>query len=1280
MFAARPTADRTNVAQTHRHFVDSFSGSSPEDATQYITDTGTAGEKEYHPNYWRVVAPGDASVSETGGNLRIDAPGSVPYNAAEIQSINDYGLNFFASPVRVSLTGIDFDLDGSAAPSQHRLTVTISSTRENHWSTPSAAKLWIQESEKVSLSFKTNQAEENAENVSEPVDNSGNGDIASSFSAHPDYATLTLDRTSYHLEVGNSGGDVAKYSGLHGLNPSDWGQGFYLAVEGLYNSGSVEDTQVDSSFVVGNIEHEQLLAFDAFQNGSVRNSGYQFRQYTVVESNTDTSPTASDGLVLTADGTGATRDVHVISRVDSLYNVFASKSVASGDLALSGTAASGKQVFKYFLCSEEKTPTAAEDAIEVHITDAGGWAIYEKLGAAGTDPSSLTPVALGTISAAPTSFAFESDVDNYRLTINGTSRSNGAHDFRNSSNASVTAQEFKFGVSGSVESGDACYGFSVERDENTSATAVSTLTNFQIERDDTDFAFYTPRVFGPLGDGNDLRKPKLPRAQSKIGWWVADVTKAPFNADPTGVLDSTAALNHALNFGKDHQVVVFFPEGTYRVSDTVFASQMRRIRSNDAEEAVQRNGSIRVQGSYAGTRPKIVLTANSAGFDQTTSAGQKPVLEVYSMSNSASGEYNGNDGMENVISNIDIKVEAGNPGAIGVRAQGAQGCELRDMCVDLSESGYACVSGGPGSGGGITNIHCMGGVIGLDYADALRPVYATNSRNAGGAQPVPTVRGCIMEGQTNYAAKYLAGGPLVMVGCEIRIPSTNTTYTGIFNQWGTGGFNAQKGQIACVDTVFEFEEYNANNKCFAVGSSITLKNVHANRAATVVSYRSGSVDNDGTGSPSPLGGTNGWIKVSEYAQGVRSPAFTGNWGTNQYEYTLYVDGSRQFAPVSSTTTSSAEPPATLRSARLFDFPHWEMAGLTNVKDYGATGNGYTDDSAAIAAAITAADATAEKILFFPGGDYVVRQTFDIPGDMKVFGVHLSYSRLVVREAVTGVFDSDSSPSPIFRTANSATAAPMICDLTLWAPSHYDGAYCLRQRAGQAVVWGVGFEDRSDYGYGSPPGKPSFDRRAVNLCWYSDNGGGILGFPNQGGHWEQSGDSRHFLFDGLTNDLDINHLNVEHMKSDAQCEFNNCTGHTEIFGLKSEGPYCSVWFSNGSENFELHGFGGNVTGVTPSIWNGTDWPNEDVGISGGTNDAPGDINYSLSPTPIRVDSDCNHYRITNVGQSGEKGAAPTYSNVFVRGYDPATWNFINLGGTLTNLLDWPVLAKKGTPPA
>ena len=61
------------------------------------------------------------------------------------------------------------------------------------------------------------------------------------------------------------------------------------------------------------------------------------------------------------------------------------------------------------------------------------------------------------------------------------------------------------------------------------------------------------------------------------------------------------------------------------------------------------------------------------------------------------------------------------------------------------------------------------------------------------------------------------------------------------------------------------------------------------------------------------------------------------------------------------------------------------AVIYNVRDYGAAGDGQTDDSAAILRAIQEADRAGGGVVFFPGGDYVIRQKITVKPNIELKG-------------------------------------------------------------------------------------------------------------------------------------------------------------------------------------------------------------------------------------------------------------------------------------------------------
>lgn len=194
---------------------------------------------------------------------------------------------------------------------------------------------------------------------------------------------------------------------------------------------------------------------------------------------------------------------------------------------------------------------------------------------------------------------------------------------------------------------------------------------------------------------------------------VIDVTKPPYNADNSGGKDCTMALNKAYDAvmtsmfnafletvemkkknpslkltreGKPTQVlfpmvpsksyILYFPKGTYKVSNTIVYS-MQNLQNTQGMEL---NRQIHFVGENQQSTI-IQLTNNAKGFEQ---GNNKPVVSFMQGAKS-------NVAMSNTFENFTINTGDGNPGATGLLFHSSNNGAVRNVTIqsgDQTNSGH----------------------------------------------------------------------------------------------------------------------------------------------------------------------------------------------------------------------------------------------------------------------------------------------------------------------------------------------------------------------------------------------------------------------------------------------------------------------------------------------------------------------------------------------------------------------------------------------------------------
>ena len=121
-------------------------------------------------------------------------------------------------------------------------------------------------------------------------------------------------------------------------------------------------------------------------------------------------------------------------------------------------------------------------------------------------------------------------------------------------------------------------------------------------------------VLSPIPQGPDLEAISLGAGSqdAELAQGLLDVTRPPFSADPSGQLDSTQALQQALDFAYSHYLITYLPPGHYRVTDTLHMRQ--RSKPFSRHMAHYMRGSL----TPGGPRAQLVLPPSTPGFSNAS--------------------------------------------------------------------------------------------------------------------------------------------------------------------------------------------------------------------------------------------------------------------------------------------------------------------------------------------------------------------------------------------------------------------------------------------------------------------------------------------------------------------------------------------------------------------------------------------------------------------------------------------------------------------------------------
>jgi hypothetical protein len=419
------------------------------------------------------------------------------------------------------------------------------------------------------------------------------------------------------------------------------------------------------------------------------------------------------------------------------------------------------------------------------------------------------------------------------------------------------------------------------------------------------------------------------------------LTQDNFPVKGDGVADDSAALQQAINTvqEKTNQGILFVPPGRYRLTKTIYIWP-----------------GIRLIG-FGSARPSFVLAANTPGFQQG------PTYMVFFAAARPRANQpppDANPGtFYSAISNIDIEIQDGNPGAVGIRAHYAQHCFLAHMDFHIG-SGLAGIHDG---GNVAEDLHFYGGRYGI-WTRKPSPGWQFTLIDAS------------FEGQREAAIREHEAG-LTLIRPQFKNVPTAISIDPQYSEelWIKDGRMEDISGPAIVIS-------NENS----ARTEINLENVVCRKVPVFAAYRESGKR---VAAPAEL------YAVKTFSHGL------------QYQD---IGSIPAIQDVYETTVLSALPaPA---KSDILDLPPIDT--WVNVRSLGAKGDGTTDDTDALRDAIAH-----HRTIYLPSGQYRVTDTITLRPDTLLIGLHPSVTRILLADSTPG-FEGVGGPKPLLETPKGGT--------------------------------------------------------------------------------------------------------------------------------------------------------------------------------------------------------------------------------------------------------------------
>jgi len=537
------------------------------------------------------------------------------------------------------------------------------------------------------------------------------------------------------------------------------------------------------------------------------------------------------------------------------------------------------------------------------------------------------------------------------------------------------------------------------------------------------------------------------------------------SSDDSGAIQ--AAIDSAANQGQGG--IVFLPSGRYRITRSILIPL-----------------SVRVYG-VGPTRPVFVLAPNTPGFQKGVAnmviftGGDQYNVGKVPMPVPSAVPFSAEDGKAvrnansstfySALSNVDFEIKDGNPAAAAVRMHTAQHSNLSHIDFHLG-SGLAGVYQ---VGNVAFNLRFYGGRYGI-LSEKTSPAWQF------------TLMDSSFEGQRDAAIREHEAS-LTLINTDIRDTPVGVEIDRGYGDW-LWGKDVRFENVSKAALIVSNEDN--------VYTQVGMENAIARNVPTFVRFRD---------SGKTIAGKGRDYRVNEFNYGlfVKQMGETGQFGTNYKTSAI---------PAKITQTRALAP---LPSSK-----DW-----VSVRDFGAKGDGQTDDTAAIQKAIDS-----NRTVYLPLGFYAVNDTIRMRPDTVIVALHPGLTQLLLPNG-SPKFQGVDGPKALLESARGGDA--IVSGIGLATGEVNNRAVALLWRAGaQSLVDDVriqgGHGTRLYDGSRADPYKKDakFDTtahwdRQYPSVWVTDGGGGTFS-----GIWSPSGYAQAgFYVTNTTTPGKVYQLSAEH---------------------------------------------------------------------------------------------------------------------------------------------------------